>query len=389
MVTHMGMFPRFSRRARWAVPAAGLVVTAGVIAVALMPAAQATPALPARTPAQLLADVAAQSHVPAFTGTVVETASLGLPQLPGMQNPTSLISLLTGSHTVNVWYAGPRQYRIALPGSMSETDLYRSGGTAWLWQSVPDTVTKFVLPPNAPNAPGAPGAPNAPRGLPSVLTPQQAANYVLAAVGPTTRVSVDRNVYVAGQPAYELVLAPKDARSLIGEVRIAIDARNSVPLRVEVFASHAAGPAISVGFASITFAAPSASAVSFTPPSGAKLTTVNVAAGQGTRKDGTGSGAGVTGSGWLTVVKLPSSALTSAPAVGAPGPVDSPVSVNGGSADPGAALQALLGSASTVHGPWGSGRLIRTSVVCVLVTNSTLYAGAVEPSVLYAAAAGH
>src|SRR5438270_3732877 len=100
-VGDMGMYPKMSRKARWMVPAGALAVTGGLMAAALMPSAQAAPALPARTPAQLLADVAAQSHIPALSGTVVETTSLGLPRLPGTQSSTSLISLLTGSHTIN------------------------------------------------------------------------------------------------------------------------------------------------------------------------------------------------------------------------------------------------------------------------------------------------
>jgi outer membrane lipoprotein-sorting protein len=366
------------------VPAGALAVTGGVMAAALMPAAQASPALPARTAAQLIADVAAQSHVPAhsrlaLSGTVVETASLGLPRLPGTQSPTSVISMLTGSHTFSVWFASPRQYRIALPGSMTETDIYRNGDTAWLWQSVSDSVTKFVLPANA--------STQAPAPLP--VTPQQAASDALAAVGPTTTVSVDRNAYVAGQAAYELVLAPKDSRSLVGQVRIAIDASNSMPLRVEVFARHATSPAISVGFTSITFTAPSAADLTFTPPSGAKVSTVNGPAdhaGTSDHGNGTPGGTGVIGSGWLTVLKLPSSVLTSAP--GGSSAYSSKLTISGGPGESAAALQALLGSATVVHGAWGSGRLIHTSLVSVLITDQgRVYVGAVDPSVLYAAAA--
>jgi outer membrane lipoprotein-sorting protein len=354
------------------------------MAATLMPAAQAAPALPARTPAQLLAAVAAQSRVPAFSGTVLEATSLGLPQLPGTQSPTSIISLLTGSHTIQVWYASPRQYRLALPGSMSETDLYRSGSTGWLWQSVPDTVTKFTLPAHQAAEPAqAEPAPAEP-----ALTPQQAANQVLAAVGPTTTVSVDSNVYVAGQPAYELDLAPKDARSLVGQVRIAIDAHNNVPLRVQVFARHATSPAISVGFTSVRFAAPAASDLTFTPPRGAKVTTVNPPADHGTGSINS-TGISTTGSGWLTVFKLPSSLLTEATSGGTPGASNAPISVNGGPGDSAAALQALLGAATAVHGTWGSGQLLRTSLISVLITNGTMYVGAVQPSVLYAAAAHH
>lgn len=103
------------------------------------------------------------------------------------------------------------------------------------------------------------------------LTPQQAAQEAIAAAGLSTAVSTDPNVSVAGQSAYELVLAPKDHRSLIGQVRIAVDAANGVPLRVEVFARGAQSPAIRVGYAQIQFTAPAPSELTFTPPPGATV----------------------------------------------------------------------------------------------------------------------
>ena len=54
----------------------------------------------------------------------------------------------------------------------------------------------------------------------------------------------------------------------------------------------------------------------------------------------------------------------------------------------GAVLGALVGSAKQVHGSWGSGRLLRTSLVSMLTTSDgKIFVGAVTPSVLYAAAA--
>jgi len=51
-------------------------------------------------------------------------------------------------------------------------------------------------------------------------------------------------------------------------------------------------------------------------------------------------------------------------------------------------LGLLLKAAKPVHGPWGSGRLLRTSLVSVLITSKgQLLAGAVTPAVLYADAA--
>jgi len=78
---------KLSRRARWAVPGTAVVVTAAVVAALQIPAAQASPNLPNRTPAQLLASLSSDAKVPPMTGTVVETAALGLPQLPQAGNP--------------------------------------------------------------------------------------------------------------------------------------------------------------------------------------------------------------------------------------------------------------------------------------------------------------
>src|ERR1700721_745220 len=128
-----------SRRTRWAVPIGALVVTGAVLAGSLISVAQASPGLPAETPAQLLVQVA-DAVTPPLTGTVVETTSLGLPSLPGSANPTSIASLLTGSHTIRVWYSGPR------PSPLSETDVIADGNTAWVWASTANAVTEYSLP---------------------------------------------------------------------------------------------------------------------------------------------------------------------------------------------------------------------------------------------------
>jgi len=359
---------KLSRRTRWAIPAGALVVTGAVLAGSLISVAQASPGLPPRTPAQLLVQVA-DSVTPPLTGTVVETTSLGLPSLPGTADPTSIASLLTGSHTVRVWYAGPRHFRLAVPEPLSETDVIADGNTAWLWQSTANTVTEYSLP----------AGPKAPMTRPASapLTPQQAAQQVLAAVGKTTTVSVDSNVTVAGQAAYELVLAPKDSRSLVGQVQIAIDGRNGVPLRLQVFARGASSPAFQVGYTSIQFVTPAPADVTFSPPPGAKVTKENLGGGQ---PSGPQPDVSTIGSGWLTVLDLPSAGLT-APSGGATAPG------NGGSGDSAAVLHALLLSATPVTGAWGSGRLLQTSLVSVLITDSgRMFVGAVQPSVLYAAA---
>src|ERR1700749_2578211 len=271
-VGYMIQAPKLSRRARWAIPAGAPVITGGVPAGSLITAAQAAPGLPGRTAAQLLGEVA-DSTTPPLTGTVVETASFGLPALPATGNPASLASLLAGSHTVRVWYASPQHFRLAVPESLSESDVIRDGRTAWLWQSTLNKVTKFILPAHAAEKDSG----SVPKQPP---TPQQAAKAVLAVVGLTTTVRVDSNVTVAGQAAYALVLAPKDARSLVGQVQIDVDGSNGVPLRLQVFARGASSPASQVGSTDIHFVRPAPADLTFSPPAGATVTQVNLSGGK-------------------------------------------------------------------------------------------------------------
>ena len=230
------------------------------------------------------------------------------------------------------------------------------------------------------------------------LTPQQAARQALAETGPATIVRVDPAVTVAGQAAYQLVLAPRSSRSLIGQVRIAVDSQHRVPLRVQVFARGAATPAAQVGFTAVSFGRPPAADYAFTPPAGAKVSQQHTgAASRGA--SGLTSDVRMIGTGWLAVASLPESSLAElsggagggdllpfrhsasaeAPGSAAPG--------GHGAAPGGSLLGELLNSAPRVSGSWGSGRLIRTSLLSVLVTSSgRVLIGAVTPSVLYQAA---
>jgi outer membrane lipoprotein-sorting protein len=387
------------------VPVAAVAVTGVTIAALQIPAAQATPDLAAKTPAQLLASISSDAKVPPLTGTVVETASLGLPQLPQMANSSSTLSLLTGSHTVKVYYQDDSHFRLAIPQLASETDVIADGTKLWLWQSTSDSVTEVVPPAGSAKQQEQKVAASAP-----VLTPQQAANQVLAKVGQTTLVSVQDNVMVAGDPAYQLVLAPKDDRSLVGKVVIAVDGKYGIPLRVQLYAKGASSPAFQVGYTALQFVSPNAANFTFTPPAGAKVDVVKPGTGETGGKQGMTSGQpdtsgfGTYGKSWLTVASFPEADLTQALAPGALAsgtPAPSPQGTssgkqpdiysangNGVGVSSQELLNALLGTAKPVSGSWGSGTLVTTSLFSMLMTGGQIYVGAVEPSVLYAAV-GH
>jgi outer membrane lipoprotein-sorting protein len=371
------------RRAAWAAPAVGLAVVAAAVGIPIV--ASASPSLPHKTAAQLLVDVAKSGETP-LSGTVVETARLGLPALPDIGGTAiSPASLVAGSHTARVWYDGGAKARIALVGNLAETDLVRNGRDAWLWTSGQNTAQHWRLPAHAADktasssqssSPSSPSPSSAESG-----TPQQAARQALAAVSPTTKVTVDGTASVAGRSAYELVLAPRDSRSLVGDVRIAVDAKTSVPLRVQIHARGATGrPAFETTFTSVSFSKPSASVFRFSPPPGARVTTSNVApsnAEDTTRTADHGSSPKVIGKGWTAVVALSGVSLPAGPGGG---------EHHGSTAAD--QLSALTRAMTPVSGAFGSGHLLRTKLVTVLLLDDgRAFVGAVSPAFLEQAAA--
>ena len=358
--------PTQLRLLRWGAP---VVAAAAVAAVASgVFSAEANPSLPAKTAGQLLVDLQG-GRVDGLSGTVVQDSQLGLPQLPqvggGGGSSSSLTSLLTGSHTLRVWYAGDEKQRVALLGSLGETDIVRNGTNAWVWSSDSNSATHYTVPA------GKAGKKEADE-LPAGLTPQQAADMALKALDPTTKVSTSSTTSVAGRSAYELVLAPKDTRALVGQVRLAVDAQTSMPLRVQVFGRNSGnGPAFSVGFSSVSFEVPSATQFAFNPPPGAKVTQgtlpMHQAPSPGAAQQARDQVKTV-GSGWTTVAVLPA-------------PTASDTGRGSGS------LGAFLEQLPRVSGSWGSGRLMTSTLVSALITDDgRLIVGMVPPDLLYAAA---
>lgn len=348
-----------SRAAHWAVPVGAVALVGAAIAAGpMIAAAQGNPSLPPKTAAELLAAAsqAGQLNHP-LSGTIVEDASLGLPSLPGDQSTGSLTSLLTGSHTARIWYADPQHVRLAQVDTGSETDFIRNGTDTWQWSSKQNTVTHGTAkadtkPQQQQTAPKTP------------MTPQQAANQVLAKVGKTTTVSVDPTGRVAGQAVYELVLAPKSAQSLVGQVRLALDGKTLVPLRVQVYPRGSSSPAAQVGFTSVTYAKPAAANFAFKPPAGAKVVQQKPEAAQPKQaKPKTQAAPKSSGDGWTQVVQLSSMPKNAAND---------------------RTMSALMQAMTPVQG----GRLLRTKLVSVLVTSDgRVFAGAVTPDVLTQAAA--
>jgi hypothetical protein len=282
VIRRVNLVSRLNVRTRWAIPAGALAIV-GIVAAATAVADASVPSLPARTAAQLIAEVSQAVAKPLgpFTATVQETANLGLPQLPQIAQQGGTAALASGSQTVNIWYRDPQHVRIAHPVQAGESDLRLNGRTLWLWNSKTQTATKITLPAHVTGSLGQAG--NGPAGgscppasassVCATLTPQGAAGQVLKALGPSTVVAVESNVKAPTGPAYQLALEPRTSQSLIGKVVIVIDASSHLPVSVEVFGRGSTGVVYSVGFSSLSLGAPAASNFTFTPPPGATVKT--------------------------------------------------------------------------------------------------------------------
>jgi hypothetical protein len=103
-------------------------------------------------------------------------------------------------------------------------------------------------------------------------------------------------VYVAGQAAYQLLVAPKGAPdSTVDHIEVDLGATGplyGVPLQVAVFASGQASPALELGFTGqITLGTPPQSELTFTPPPGVKVVTEHLG-GKHTAVSAAGSATG-------------------------------------------------------------------------------------------------
>jgi outer membrane lipoprotein-sorting protein len=348
-----------SKRAlRLMAPLAFVLVVGGTGLVAAT--ASADKKLPTRTPEELLVDVQ-QAKTDGLSGTVVERADLGIPAIPGAngQDDQELTSLVSGTHTLRVRYSSPDKARLAVLDTYSEYDIIRNGKDVWTWSSKDNAATHRTLTADQAAEQGA-----TPSGTPK--TPQEAAQEVLKAIEPTTTVTTDSAVEVAGRPAYELVLDPNDSGTLITQARLAIDGDTKMPLRVQVF-----GPdkkiVFEVGYTSVDFTRPDDSEFVFNPPPGANVTEVPSDQKTPSPQDRKGAEAGkVVGTGWTAVAVRK---------------VDD-VSKNQNDQQ----IKAFLEKLQRVSGSWGSGRLLAgTAFSAVWTDDGRLAVGAVRPDVIYQA----
>lgn len=359
---------------RWTAPLLAAAVLLGGGWTVSHLAASAQEGLKPRTAAQLLVDVS-RARLNGLSGTIVQRSDLGIPSLPGVggSGSSDLTSLVSGTHTLRVWFSGPDKARLALLGTFGESDVVLNGKDLWTWSSRDKAATHRsvgMMPGRKTGQPPMSGE------LPT--TPQQAAAAAVNAIDPTTEVDTSGTAVVAGRRAYELVLQPRSTDSLVGQVRIAIDGRTHVPLRVEVLARGATSPAFEVAFTRFDPTRPDAAQFRFNPPPGTKVTEQGSSKAAGPSTTGKMSSPpdatevpALVGHGWDSVIVVKASTKSSKTSTQLP-----------------AQLSQMMKALPKVSGSWGSGRLLAGSLFSVVLTDDGRVAvGAVTPKTIYRALA--
>lgn len=355
------------KKSAWLPAVLAPVVVAGAVAVPMIANAANDPIAGKQpTAADVIASIAESSDAQ-YSGKLVQTSDLGLPELPTGSGGSSLegdasdvLGLVTASHTARVYVDGPTKQRVQLVQQLAEQDLVRNGSDVWTWDSAKRTATHVTLPAHATTPQDG------------TTTPAEIAKQAVEGITPTTTVSRPTAVRVAGHDAWQITLTPKSSGTLVGAVRLAVDQQTGLPLRATVQAKGQDDPAVQVGFTSLSYGAPAARLFDFTPPSNAKVETKDLSAA-GTHAEGdarhhrthaAGAEPTFTGKGWSTIAELPA------------GTVDQ--------SSLGDDASGLLGQVTkAVDG----GRAVQTSLVSVYLTeDGRVLAGAVPVSALVAAA---
>jgi outer membrane lipoprotein-sorting protein len=351
-----------TKRTALAVAATGTAAGVVGLVVLAMPASAGSPPppLPPISAEALVQSVMNHQQIPAFSGTVSVTENLGLP----------IPILPSGGRdgvAARIYTDGTGKARIQLTKQMSETTIVEDGTTTWIWDSADKTVRKVPH-----------GDLKSEHATEQLADPANAAKDIVSAIQEDSTVSVDGTAMVAGRSAYQLVLTPKPTeKTLLREIRVAVDSETRLPLRLEVLANGQADPALRIAFTEFSPGAQDGALFQFSPPAGAKVTESK----PGEKIDPKAAKDLLTqinpqfvGKGWDTVVvgKVPTDLLNKAAQGSGQG--------NRGNVDVNALLRQF---AKQVNGSFGTGWVISTKVGSLLFTADGRAAlGAVPEQVL-------
>jgi outer membrane lipoprotein-sorting protein len=227
--------------------------------------------------------------------------SLSGPKLDGVTARVKFTSNLFGGMTTEqssallkggsgrLWLA-PDKLRVELQSDNGDAQIVFDNGKGFVYDGPSNTAYTFAF------ADKADGGSHAGSGAPPTLAQIEQriakAEQHVAIEGPDPQV-------VAGQPAYEVRVTPKQPGGLIGAAQLAWDAARGVPLKIGVYARGADTPALQLEATDIAYGAVDPSVFDLSVPAGAK--TVDLGGGSGGHRPGEQSQNG----GWSFTAEAP------------------------------------------------------------------------------------
>ena len=242
-----------------------LVIGAGVSVTALAFALGTGPVPPPKPLAQALHDALSGTPVEGVSASVqlsdhlLEGASLSTGGQLGELASSPLISGGSG----RLWIAKDGRVRLELQSQKGYTQILYDGNTVSLYDAADNTLYRYTLPAHE----QAPAEPAHQHEAPSVSTIEEAISHL----SKRAEVSGASATDVAGRPAYEVRISPKEGGSLLGGAEVSFDADHGVPLSAAIYSSTSPSPVIELTASEVSYGPVADSVFAISPPANAKI----------------------------------------------------------------------------------------------------------------------
>jgi outer membrane lipoprotein-sorting protein len=194
--------------------------------------------------------------------------------LIGSTNLQGTDPILSGA-TGRLWISNDGRMRLELQSdSGNDAQVLVSKTGFWIYDPSSNTQYRGALPADHGKQSSASDK------VPTIAQIQQRVNELIRHANLSGAIPSD----VAGQAAYTVRVSPKHDGGLLGSAEIAWDAARGVPLKFAIYARGQDKPVIQLKVTDISYGKVPASDFAVSPPSGAKVVTVNVPAGNAKAK---------------------------------------------------------------------------------------------------------
>lgn len=209
---------------------------------------------------ELLSRVArATGDPPAFSASITVEQSVLPAQLLEASGQEGGPPALSGPLSARVWYGGPTQLRAELQGENGDRIFVRNGSRVWIYDGAENTVRTGE------------GVPEQETPDEEPVTPTEV-NRLLGELAPTSELSQQEPVEVAGRQAYVLVLSPRDeGATLVDRAQMLVDSETYLPLRFAVYADERPDPVFSYQVSGLDVGPVPADLFDFQTPPGAEV----------------------------------------------------------------------------------------------------------------------